>query len=84
MKERNYTDHKVKLLFISGMILVFIILFTSFLYSKQSLDDSGQFLEIKSLYNGTSDLGNCLNETLNYPLYSYIVNPAICLIKNNG
>lgn len=32
MKEIDYSDHKIKLLFIAGIILEFIILFTAFFY----------------------------------------------------
>ncbi|MEJ2618171.1 MAG: hypothetical protein P8Z35_24655 [Ignavibacteriaceae bacterium] len=84
MKETNYTDHRVKLLFIAGMILVFIILFASFLYSKQSDYGSIKFLDTESVLNFRTDSEYCLNDTIEYPLHGYAVNSGFCLIKING
>ena len=84
MKEINYTDHKVKLLFIAGMILVFIVLFASFLYPKQSVYGSFKFLDTESVYDFRTDSEYCLNEITESPLHSYAVNSDLCLIKING
>ena len=64
MKEKNYTEQRVKLLFIAGMILVFIILFASFLYSKQSDFGSIKFLDTESVNNLRADSEYCLNNTI--------------------
>ena len=83
MKEKNYTEQRVKLLFIAGMILVFIILFASFLYSKQSDFGSIKFLDTESVNNLRADSEYCLNNTIEYNSNSYAANPGFCLIKNN-
>ena len=79
MKEINYTDKKIKRLFITGIILVFIMLFSSFLYPRQSV----KYFEIESDFSSTMDSGYCLSSTVNPPMYSYTANPGFCLIKNN-
>lgn len=84
MKEVNYTDQRVKLLFIAGMILVFIILFASFLYSKQSDYGSIKFLDTESVNKLIMDSEYCLNDTIEYPLHNYAANSGFCLIRING
>ncbi len=42
MKEMNYTEDRIRLLFIVGMIVVFIVLFTSFLYPESLIKSSNK------------------------------------------
>ncbi len=40
MNEVNYTENKIRVLFIVGIIIVFIVLFTSFLYPESLIKSS--------------------------------------------
>ena len=81
MKEINYTDHRVKLLFIAGIILVFIMLFASFLYPRQIVDNSFKSLENKIDTKLTKNSRDYLNGTGNNEINTYAVNN--CFHFNN-
>ena len=61
MKDIDYTDHKIKLLFVAGIILVFIILFSSALYPRQLMHNPYKSFENKFSGRFTMNFENYLN-----------------------
>jgi hypothetical protein len=58
MKELNYTDQRVRWLFIAGIILLFIILFTSLVYPQKSVEHTINFLDDRFNNGFTLNLSN--------------------------
>ena len=80
MKELDYTNHRIKLLFIAGIVLVFLILFTSFLFPRQLKHNYFKPLKNKFGSRLTINLGGYLNKN-NNSLYDYGVSNSLMFNK---